>query len=102
MYMLDLSKVKGFEWDKGNIDKSWIKHKVSNRESEEVFVNKPNFIFKDEKHSTLEPRYMLWGYTNEKRGLSVVFTIRKNRVRIISARDMNKKERKAYESKKEV
>lgn len=99
MYMLDLSKIKGFEWDKGNVDKSWIKHKVSNREAEEAFVNKPNFIFKDEKHSTLETRYLLWGATNKKRGLSIVFTMGKNQVRIISARDLNRKERKEYETK---
>lgn len=88
-----------FEWDQGNINKNLIKHNVSNRDAEEVFSNKPSFLFADEKHSLAEKRYMVWGITDRNRKLAVFFTIRNEKIRIISARDMNKKEREAYEEK---
>ncbi|MBA2124487.1 hypothetical protein B9J78_06125 [bacterium Unc6] len=88
-----------FEWDKGNIDKNLIKHKVTNRETEEVFKNDPKFIFGDEKHSQKEKRYGLYGKTKTERLLFVVFTITKDKVRVISARNMSKKERRVYEEK---
>lgn len=88
-----------FEWDEGNIDKNLIRHGVTSREAEEVFDNEPKFIFEDEKHSTLEKRYMIWGVTKQGRELSIIFTIRVNKVRVISARDMQKKERREYEEK---
>ena len=86
-----------FEWDKGNIDKNLHKHNVSDKEAEEVFENEPKFIVEDEKHSLTEARYMIWGVTNQGRKLSIFFTIRGEKVRVISARDMDKKERRAYE-----
>lgn len=86
-----------FEWDKGNIDKNFIKHNVTDKESEEVFENEPKFIFEDEEHSLTESRYMIWGVTDKGRKLSVFFTLRGEKVRIISARDMHKKERRKYE-----
>lgn len=88
-----------FEWDKGNTDKNYKKHKVSNRDAEEVFENEPKFIFGDEKHSAKEKRHMIWGVTDKGKKLSIFFTIRNYKVRIISARDMNKKERREYEEK---
>lgn len=88
-----------FVWDKGNIDKNYKKHKVANKEAEEVFENKPVFIFADEKHSISEKRYMIWGKTDKERTLTIFFTIRNDQVRIISARDMHKKERRNYEEK---
>lgn len=88
-----------FEWDTGNSDKSLVKHGVINKEAEEVFENKPNFTLEDVKHSKIEKRYMVWGFTNQGRKLAVIFTIRKNKVRVISARDMHKKERNAYAQK---
>lgn len=88
-----------FDWDKGNIGKNLIKHNVSDKETEEVFKNKPIFILKDEKHSLVEKRYMIWGTTNKGRRLSVIFTIRKGKIRVISSRNMHKKERKEYEEK---
>lgn len=90
-------KVVSFEWDKGNIDKNLKKHDVSNQETEEVFFNKPIVFSEDKKHSTIEKRYMLWGKTNTNRKLTIFFTIRNNRIRVISARDMHKKERGEYE-----
>lgn len=86
-----------FEWDKGNIDKNLITHGVSNKDAEEVFINEPGFIFEDAKHSAVEKRYMIWGITEVGRKLSVIFTMRGNKVRVISARDMHIKERRAYE-----
>jgi len=94
-----VSKLIFFEWDKGNIDKNLIKHNVTNREIEEVFENDPKFIFRDEKHSQEEERYGLYGKTKAERLLFVVFTITKDKVRVISARDMSKKERRVYEEK---
>jgi uncharacterized DUF497 family protein len=81
-----------FEWDRGNVLKSWEKHKVSTQEAEEIFVNVPNFIFPDRKHSKEEKRYGVFGITGEGRLLTGVFTIRGKKVRIITMRDMSKKE----------
>lgn len=86
-----------FQWDKGNIDKNLNKHGVMDKEAEEVFNNEPKFIFGDPKHSQKEERFGLFGYTNLGRKLSIAFTIRGDKVRIITARDMGKKERRAYE-----
>lgn len=88
-----------FEWDEGNSDKNLKKHNVTNQESEQVFINTPHFLFEDEKHSTKEKRYMTWGITDTERKLTIFFTLRKDKVRIISARDMHKKERREYEKK---
>jgi uncharacterized protein len=90
-------KIEGFEWDEGNKDKNWHKHKVTIQETEEIFTNKPLQITPDEKHSKIENRYVAFGKTNSNRELSVFFTVRKNTFRIISARDMSKKERSEYE-----
>lgn len=92
-------RVIEFEWDKGNIDKNFKKHRVTDKESEEVFINQKKIIMKDEKHSLREARYMLWGKTKIGRKLIVFFTLRDNKVRIISARDMSRKERNSYEKK---
>lgn len=98
-YVKILPEPVAFEWDKGNLDKNFKKHKVTNKEVEEVFESKPIFIFKDEKHSAKEKRQMIWGKTDRDRMLSIIFTVRENKVRVISARDMNKKERREYEKK---
>lgn len=86
-----------FDWDGGNKYKNVKKHFVSNKESEELFFNKPVFFFKDNKHSKIEKRLLALGKTNDGRLLSIIFTMRKDKLRIISARDMNKKERGSYE-----
>lgn len=88
-----------FEWDEGNSEKNFAKHSVSNKEVEEAFDEKQQFLFEDTKHSQKETRYMLWAMTKAQRKLSIIFTMRKDKVRIISARDMSKKERRAYEEK---
>lgn len=86
----------GFKWDKDNIEKNWLKHKVSPIECEQIFFNKA-LVAEDLKHSQREKRYYALGLTDDKRLLFVSFTIRRDRIRVISARDMSKKERKIYE-----
>lgn len=94
MDQLDFSDLKGFEWDKANEHKNAIKHNVSKMECEQIFFNDPILLFADEK------RYFILGQTNDNRELFVVFTVRKNLIRVISARNMNRKERKIYENQK--
>jgi len=91
-----LPQVEGFAWDKGNIEKNWERHKVSFIECEEVFFNRPLVVAGDEIHSKSEGRYYALGRTNDDRLLFVVFTIRDNKIRVISARDMNRKERRVF------
>lgn len=95
-----LKEIKEFDWDKANIEKNWLKHRVNFKECEEVFFNQPLFVNFDEKHSTEEEkRFQALGQTNQGRKLFITFTVRKNKVRVISARDQNKKERKKHEKK---
>jgi len=89
----------GFQWDQGNITKNLIKHNVENWESEQVFFNKPLLVLDDPKHSIPEKRWAAFGKTDVDRFLIVVFTKRGDLIRVISARDMNKKERKFYDEK---
>ena len=96
-----LSLAEDFEWDEGNIKKNWERHLVSHIECEEIFFNRPIIVKKDEPHSTSEDRYFALGKTDAGRLLFIVFTLRSNRIRIISARDMNRKERKTYEETQE-
>lgn len=87
----------GFDWDDANFAKNWIKHQVTSIESEEIFFNKPLVVAEDTKHSMHEKRYYALGKTNGERELFVVFCMRKNLIRIISARSMSEKERQYYE-----
>jgi len=89
-----------FEWDNGNADKNYRKHSVTNQEAEQIFVNEKPVYFKDTKHSFNEARFGAYGKTNEGRQLTVIFTNRKGNIRIITARDMSKKERRIYEKNK--
>lgn len=86
-----------FEWDEGNEEKNWRKHKVATKESEEVFANTPLFMFPDPRHSQKEERFVAYGRTKTGRHLTLVFTKRENRIRVISARDQNKNERRYYD-----
>ena len=88
--------VTGFDWDEGNLEKNWFRHGVSPLECEEVFFNQPLIVAPDERHSQKEDRFFSLGRTDRDRYLFVVFTLRGRKIRIISARDMNKKERKVY------
>ncbi len=96
MSLENLKECLGFEWDAGNSEKNWLSHQVTKSESEQIFFNQPLFIGDDEKHSKIEVRYYALGKTDDERKLFIVFTIRKNFIRVISARDMSKKEKKVY------
>lgn len=91
----------GFQWDRGNRDKSRLKHGVTPKEAEQCFFNDP-MVAVDIKHSTeLETRYILLGETDEDRKLFVAFTMRGVLARVISVRPMHEKERKYYEEQRE-
>ncbi|MES9905669.1 MAG: BrnT family toxin [Sedimenticola sp.] len=96
--MVDLAKVKGFDWDKGNTRKN-EKHGVSMSEAEQVFFNAPLLVLDDLKHSGLEQRFHALGRSDDRRRLHITFTLRhaRERIRVISARDMHRKERVVYE-----
>ncbi len=97
--MIDWTQISGFEWDEHNSRKSLIKHSVGQFEAEEPFFNAPLLIVADEKHSEGEPRYHALGKTSADRLLHITFTLRAKAtlIRVISARDMHRKERKVYE-----
>jgi uncharacterized protein len=96
--MIDFSRVAGFEWDVGNARKN-EKHGVSMAEAEQVFFNAPLLLLDDEKHSQQEARHHALGQTDTGRLLHLTFTLRKasSLIRVISARDMHRKERTIYE-----
>jgi uncharacterized protein len=87
----------GFEWDEGNANKNWGKHSVADFECEEVFFNQPLVVRHDPKHSQREARHYALGRTDQDRLLFVAFTVRSSLIRVISARDMTRRERKFYE-----
>lgn len=97
--MLDFKNIIGFEWDAGNGSKIFVRHEVSQFETEQVFFNKPLLLLFDEKHSLTEERYHALGRTNQDRYLHITFTFRKHKtlLRVISARPMSRKERSLYE-----
>ncbi|MCK4304149.1 MAG: BrnT family toxin [Candidatus Eisenbacteria sp.] len=95
--MDDLVNCTGFQWDKGNFLKNWEKHEVRPDECEQIFFNRPLLVVADEGHSKTEARFYALGQTDAGRRLFIVFTIRKTLVRVISARDMSRKERKVYD-----
>lgn len=94
---IDKSAVE-FEWDKGNIGKN-IKHRVKDQEAEEIFFDENKVILKDVLHSKTEERFIILGRTKADRILYAVFTKRKKKIRIISVRDLNKKEVQLYEQR---
>ena len=97
MHQALLKLIIGFDWDDGNRNKSFRKHDVSPEEAEQVFVNTPLLIAKDDKHSGIEPRHQALGRTHEDRRLFISFTVRNHVIRIISTRPMSRAERRSYE-----
>ena len=97
--MIDFNKIIGFDWNQGNERKNAHSHDVSMQEAEAVFFNQPLIVTLDDKHSQVEQRIRALGRTHEGRLLTVIFTLRANDtlIRVISARDMHRKERKEYE-----
>jgi uncharacterized DUF497 family protein len=98
--MLDLDRIEGFEWDTGNRGKNG-KHGVTDGEAEQVFFGEPLLVLEDSRHSGVERRFHALGQTLVGRRIHVTFTLRDDdrRIRVVSARDMQRKERAAYEAK---
>lgn len=86
----------GFDWDEGNLDKSRRKHGVTPEEAESVFLDENSLVFPDKPHSETEARLIVVGKSDKNRNLFIVFTLRREKVRIISARRMHKKEVEKY------
>jgi len=95
--VIDFEQITGFDWDDGNRQKNWDRHQVSNGECEEVFFNLPLLLQHDSGHSQNEPRCYVLGQTNATRLLFIAFTVRDEKIRVISARDMSRKEKEIYE-----
>ena len=97
--MIDLEQIVGFEWDDGNSRKSADKHAVSQADAEGVFFNDPLILVEDRRHSDNEQRFNALGKIGQNRLLHVTFTLRHNgtMIRVISARDMHRRERRYYE-----
>jgi hypothetical protein len=96
-----LSACSGFEWDEGNSEKNRLKHEVTRPECEQIFFNRPLVVADDEKHSQDEVRYYALGQTDKGRRLFLVLTIRGSLIRVISARDMNRAEKRIYDEKED-
>ncbi len=96
--MIDLPAIVAFDWDDGNARKN-EKHGVSQSEAEEVFFNHPLLLLEDARHNQQELRYHALGKSHEGRRLHITFTLREDGtlIRVISARDMHRKERSIYE-----
>ncbi|MGF6528743.1 BrnT family toxin [Variovorax sp. PvP013] len=96
--MIDLDTITGFDWDDGNARKN-EKHGVTTAEAEQVFFNAPLLLLEDAAHSLQEVRFHALGKTDAGRVLHVTFTLRRSglSIRVISARDMHRKERAIYE-----
>ncbi len=96
--MIAWDRIAGFDWDAGNARKNADKHEVSAAEAEQVFFNDPLLMVPDHAHSAQERRIHALGRTDDDRLLHVTFTLRNKdtRICVISARDMSRRERKAY------
>jgi uncharacterized DUF497 family protein len=92
-------KCEGFEWDDGNSNKNWHLHGVTDGECEDVFFNLPLIIASDKSHSKAETRFFALGRTDVNRWLFIAFAVRNTLIRVISARDMTKSEKRKYAEK---
>jgi uncharacterized protein len=93
-----LRLVVGFEWDEANIEHI-AQHNVAPNEAEDLFFDTSNVLNEDIEHSIVENRFILIGKTKKGRLLYQIFTKRGNKIRVISSRDINKKEVQLYEKK---
>ena len=98
MGLLDefMAGLEGFEWDAGNSEKNWLRHEVRQTEVEQALLNRPLVLAVALKHVVKEARFQAFGRTDAARQLAVVFTVRSNRVRVISARPLSRAERRVY------
>ena len=96
--MIDLNRITGFDWDDGNARKN-DKHGVSASEAEELFFRQPLLLLAGHRHTQEEARFHALGQTLASRRLHITFTLRGggSLIRVISARDMHRKERAVYE-----
>lgn len=92
----ELTGCSGFQWDGGNATKNWELHRVAQAEAEQVFFNRPLLIAPDAGHSQHERRFAALGRTSQGRCLLVIFTVRETNIRVISAREMSRQERRTY------
>lgn len=92
--------IDDFIWLPDVLDKLLVKHHISQDEVEEVFFNRPHFRFVEKGNYPGEDVYLAAGQSDGGRYV-VVFFIHKpgHAALILSARDMDKKERKRYERK---
>jgi len=86
----------GFDWDQANAQKNWERHAITPEEAEEVFFQEPLVVRSDVRHGKAEKRYYALGQTTSGRLLFIAFTIRRNLIRVISSRDMSRKELEVY------
>ncbi len=97
MHDIEPKECKGFQWDEGNSEKNWLEYKVSKTEREQVFFNHPLVVPHDSEHSDKdETSFCLLGQTDWGRFLFIIFSIRDEAIRVISARDMSKREKRTY------
>ena len=101
--MIDWKRLRGFDWDAGNARKNVDNHGVTQPEAEQTFFNRPLLLLPDTGHSELEARYHALGKTDDERLLHTTFTLRAKGelIRVISCRDMHRKERVIYEKAQE-
>ena len=95
---ISVPEFEAFDWSGGNAEKNWDGHGVTPLEAEQVFFNAPLLAGADVAHSQKEARFYVLGQTDEGRALFVAFTMRGRRLRVVSARDMSRKERRVYRS----
>ena len=96
----DLAQCRGFQRDEGNAEKNWVQHQVSQGEAEQVFFNCPLVVVEGEQRTEFTRRDYALGHTDASRLLFIVFTIREDLIRVISARPMSRRERRVYEHAK--
>ncbi len=88
-----------FEWDSGKARANEQKHGVTFFEACEVFDDDHSSAVRDPDHSADEDRYLIFGMSKDGKYLVVSYTERGDRIRLISARQMTPRERKAYEQR---
>jgi uncharacterized DUF497 family protein len=86
-----------FEWGQNKADSNFLKHGVSFDEAKSVFDDSVYVDFYDPDHSYNEHRYIIIGHSVKNRLLIVAYAERKNKIRLISAREATRREKKVYE-----
>jgi len=92
--------IDDFIWLPEVVEKLAVKHHVSQEEAEEVFFNRPRYRFVESGYTPGEDVFAANGQTDAGRYLIVFFIYKRgNMALIVTARDMDKKERKRHERK---